>query len=193
MTAGRKDRAERAERAARYRAAGWSLRQTARKLGVSEATVRADLRSAPRPLHSWPLPPPFAGDWRAEAERLRVSGHPDHRNSQLMPYHLIASNLSVDEQDVRAHFTRLRKRDQRARNAAALSAGGWSLRQIACALGVSEATVRRDLKRAQVRHLAARQPLETPTSPSRPVAGPAHPDDAHGNVVPLRARTWKLA
>jgi DNA-binding CsgD family transcriptional regulator len=177
----------RAERAAQYRAAGWSLRQIARRIGVSEATVRADLRDAPAPLRSWPLPPPFTGDWRPEAERLRASGHPDHRGSQLMPYHLIASNLSVDEQDVRAHFTRLRKRDQRARNAADLSAGGWSLRQIAAALGVSEATIRRDLRRARVRQLGARRPSDLPTSAPDTIASFTHPDDApSAAVVPLR-------
>jgi DNA-binding CsgD family transcriptional regulator len=181
------DRRSRAERAARYRAAGWSLRQIARRIGVSEWTVRADLRDAPAPLRSSPLPPPFAGDWRAAAERLRAAGHPDHRNSQLMPYHLIASSLSVDERDIRAHFTRLRKRDQRAGNAAALSAGGWSLRQVAAALGASEATVRRDLRRAPVRQLGARQPPEILTSAPGPIAGSTHPDDApSAAVVPLR-------
>jgi hypothetical protein len=183
-------RRDRAERAARYRAAGWSLRQIAHRTGVSEATVRADLRDAPAPLRPSPVAPPFTGDWRAKAEQLRAAGHPDHAGSQLMPYHLIASNLSIDERDVRAHFTRLRKRDQRAANAAALTAGGLSLRQVATALGVSEATVRRDLRHAPVvRQLGARQPPENPTSAPHPITDSTHPDDApEAAIIPLLRR-----
>jgi hypothetical protein len=180
-------RRDRAQRAARYRAAGWSLRQIARRIKVSEATVRADLRAAPPPLHPWPQPAPFSGDWRAEAERLRASGHPDHKNSQAMPHWMIADRLAVDEADVRAHFARLRRRDQRASNVASLSAGGLSLRQVAAALGISEATVRRDLRTARVRQLGARRRSEIPTSAPGAIAGFTHPDDAAAAaVIPLR-------
>jgi hypothetical protein len=104
-----------------------------------------------------------------------------------MPFHLIASNLSVDERDVRAHFARLRRRDQRAANVAALSGGGLSLRQVADALGTSEATVRRDLRRTPVRHLPARRRSETPTSAPGATAGSTHLNDAPvGAVIPLR-------
>ena len=84
-----------------------------------------------------------------------------------MPSWMIARNLAVDERDVRRLFARLRKRDARAASAAALRADGLSLRAVAGRLGVSEATVRRDLAAdAPVRHPAARKPGIRPgTSP----------------------------
>jgi DNA-binding CsgD family transcriptional regulator len=171
-----------ADTAARLRAAGWSLRQIARYLGVSPSTVRADLSTAPVPLQPDPRPRPFDRDWRPDAERLRAAGHPDHRNSQPMPFYMIASRLAVDERDVRRYFARLRRLDTRAANAASLRAGGLSLRAIAACLGVSEATVRRDLAATPVRHPAARKKDVRPGSG----AGTAHPHDAGGNVIPLR-------
>lgn len=174
---------ERADRAARLRASGWSLRQIARHLGVADSTVRADLRTAPVPIRPSPDPRPWSGDWRPEAMRLRACGHPDHQGSQPMPFRMIAERLAVDERDVRRHFARLRKRDARAAEAAALRASGLSLRAIAPRLGVSEPTVRRDLAaRPPVRHPAARFPRIRPGTAS----GTAHPDDAPSAVIPLR-------
>jgi transposase len=157
-------RRERADAAASLRAAGWSLRQIARHLHVSA------------------LRRPWEDDWRPEAQRLRAAGHPDHRNSQLMPFWMIAERLSVSEREVRRHFARLRARESRAKRAAWLRTAGHSLRQIAASLGVSEATIRRDLAARPVRHLPARKTRIVPAS----AAGITHPDDAPGNVVPLR-------
>ena len=176
-------RRERADRAARLRAAGWSLRQIARSLGVADSTVRADLRAAPVPLRPAATPRPWQGTaWWPEAVRLRAEGHPDHQGSQPMPFRMIAERLAVDEQDVRRHFARLAKRDKRARQAAVLRACGLSLRAAAACLGVSEATVRRDLAaEPPVRHPAARFPGISPGNDT----GIAHPEDAH-SVIPLR-------
>jgi hypothetical protein len=99
-----------------------------------------------------------------------------------MPFHMIAERLAIDERDVRRYFTQLRRRDTRAANAASLRSGGLSLRAIAACLGVSEATVRRDLAATPVRHQAARKKDIRPGSS----AGIAHPHDAAGNVIPLR-------
>jgi lambda repressor-like predicted transcriptional regulator len=177
-------RHERAESAARLRAAGWSLRQIARHLRVADSTVRADLRDAPAPLRPYPLAPPFAGDWRAKAEQFRAAGHPDHRRSQPMPFWMIAERLSVPERDVRRHFARLRSRESRADRALWLRTAGQSLREIAASLGVSEATVRRDLADRPVRHLPARKTRIVPAA----ATGIAHPDDAAPAVIPLRRR-----
>jgi hypothetical protein len=99
-----------------------------------------------------------------------------------MPFHLIASNLAVDEGDLRRHFARLRKRDTRAANAAALRAGGLSLRAVAACLGVDEATIRRDLAAGTpVRHPAGWKPDIRPGSSAEIV----HPSAA-SNVIPLR-------
>jgi lambda repressor-like predicted transcriptional regulator len=175
-------RRERADRAARLRAAGWSLRQIARSLGVADSTIRADLRAAPVPLRRSPVPRPWSGDWRPEAVRLRVAGHPDHQGSQPMPFRMIAERLAVAEEDVRRHFARLAKRDKRARQAATLRACGLSLRAVAGRLGISEATVRRDLAaEPPVRHPAARFPDISPGNNT----GIAHPEDAH-SVIQLR-------
>jgi lambda repressor-like predicted transcriptional regulator len=176
-------RRDRADRAARLRAAGWSLRQIARSVGVADSTVRADLRAAPVPLRPSPVPRPWSGTvWWPEAVRLRASGHPDHQGSQAMPFHMIAERLAVAEEDVRRHFARLGKRDKRGRQSAALRACGLSLRAVADCLGVSEATVRRDLAaEPPVRHPAARFPDISPGSDT----GIAHPEDAL-NVIPLR-------
>jgi DNA-directed RNA polymerase specialized sigma24 family protein len=176
-------RRDRADRAAELHAAGWSARQIARKLGVSDSTVRADLRTAPAPLRPYPLPRPFDGDWRPEALRLRAAGHPDHRRSQLMPCWMVAERLGIAERDVRRFFTRLRKLETRAANAAQLRAGGMSLRQIAAAVGVSEPTVRRDLTR--VRHLPARKRSRDLAQSS----GIAHLHDAPGQVLAFRRTT----
>lgn len=176
------ERLERAEKAAEYRAAGWSPRQIARRLGVAESTVRADLRGAPAPLHPYPLPAPFTGDWRAKAEQLRAAGHPDHANSQLRPFWMIAQDLVINERDVRRHFARLRARESRADRAVWLKISGKSLREIAASLGVSEATVRRDLAARPVRHLPARKNRILPAT----ATGIAHPDDAPADVIPLR-------
>jgi len=178
-------RRDRADTAARLHAAGWSARQIARHLRVSDSTVRADLATAPAPLRPSALQRPWEGDWRPGAVRLRASGHPDHRNSQPMPYWMIAERLSVPERDVRRHFARLRARESRADRAAWLRTAGRSFRQIAARLGVSEATVRRDLAARPVRHLPARKTRVVPASG----AGIAHPDDAPPvNVVPLQRR-----
>lgn len=182
MTRATDRRRDRADSAARLRAAGWSFRQIARRLGVSDSTVRADLAIAPVPLRPSALPRPWTGDWRPEAVRLRAAGHPDHRGSQPMPFWLIASRLAVDERDVRRYFSQLRQRDERAAKAAALRSGGLSLRAIADRLGVSEPTVRRDLTATPLRHPAARKPDVRPGNDS----GIAHPHDAPGNVIPLR-------
>jgi DNA-binding CsgD family transcriptional regulator len=173
-------RRDRAESAARLRAAGWSLRQIARHLRVADSTVRADLRTAPVPLQPSVLRRPWEGDWRAEARRLRDRGHPDHRNSQAMPFWMITQELGIAERDVRRYFARIRKQEIRAANAAQLRAGGMSLRQIAAALGVSEPTVRRDLTR--VRHLPARKRSRDLAQSS----GVAHLHDAPGQVLPFR-------
>ena len=183
MTGSLADRHDRAVQAARLRAAGWSLRQIARKLGVADSTVRADLRAAAAPLRPSPSPRPWSGDWRPEADRLRAAGHPDHQRSQLTPFWMIAERLAVDEGDVRRHFARLRKRESRADRAAWLRTAGQSLRQIATTLGVSEATVRRDLSARPVRHLPARKNRIVPAS----AAEIAHPNDAPpATVLPLR-------
>ena len=176
-------RLDRADIAARLHAAGWPKRQIARFLHVSDSTVRSDLRTAAAPLRPSGLQRPWVGDWRPEAVRLRASGHPDHRNSQLMPIWMISKRLGVSEPDIRRHFARLRKRESRADRAAWLRTAGQSLRQIAVVLGVSEATVRRDLADRPVRHLPARKPRIIPASASET----AHPDDAPpATVVPLR-------
>jgi DNA-binding CsgD family transcriptional regulator len=175
-------RRDRADSAARLRAAGWSFRQIARRLGVSDSTVRMDLRTAPAPLRPSPLPRPFGRDWRPEAERLRAAGHPDHRRSQAMPFWMIAERLAIAERDVRRYFAQLRRRDTRAANAASLRSGGLSLRAIAACLGVSEATIRRDLTASPVRHQAERKPDIRPGS----ATGIARPDDAPGKVIPFR-------
>jgi transposase len=182
MTRAADRRRDRADSAARLHAAGWSFRQIARRLGVSDSTVRADLRTAPVPLRPSPVPRPWTGDWRPEAVRLRAAGHPDHRRSQPMPFHMIAGRLAVDEREVRRYFNRLRRRDTRAANAASLRSGGLSLRAIAACLGVSEATVRRDLAATPLRHQAARKPDVRPGSST----GIAHPHDAPGKVIPFR-------
>ena len=202
MTGSLADRVGRAERAARLRSTGWSLRQIARKLGVADSTVRADLRAAAAPfaangtrrvlplpvaaaapLRPPPPPRPWSGDWRPEATRLRAAGHPDHQRSQLMPFWMIAERLAVDEGDVRRHFARLRKRESRADRAVWLRTAGQSLRQIATALGVSVATVQRDLADRPVSHLPARKVRIVPGS----APAIAHPDDTPpDNVVPLR-------
>jgi predicted transcriptional regulator len=182
-------RHERAESAARLRAAGWSLRQIARHLGVSDSTVRADLRTAPVPLQPSVLRRPWEGDWRPEARRLRARGHPDHRNSQLMPFWMIAEKLGVAERDVRRYFARSRSRESRADRAVWLRIAGQSLREIAASLGVSEATVRRDLADRPVRHLPARKTRIVPAT----ATGIAHPDDAASTVIPLRRRQNRSA
>jgi predicted DNA-binding transcriptional regulator YafY len=99
-----------------------------------------------------------------------------------MPFYMIAERLSVAERDVRRYFAQLRRRDTRVDNAAALRSGGLSLRAIAACLGVSEATVRRDLAANPVRHPPARKSDIRPGSPT----GIARPDDAPGKVIPFR-------
>ena len=136
-------RLARADTAAQLHAAGWSKRQIARFLHVSDSTIRSDLHTAAAPLHPSHRPRPWVGDWRPEAVRLRASGHPDHRSSQAMPVWMISERLGVSERDVRRYFARLRKREARADRAVWLRTGGQSLRQIATALGVSVATVQR--------------------------------------------------
>jgi lambda repressor-like predicted transcriptional regulator len=176
-------RVDRVDVAAQLHAAGWPMRQIARFLHVSDSTIRSDLRAAAAPLRPSSLPRPWVGDWRPEAVRLRESGHPDHRNSQLMPLWMISDRLGVSERDVRRHLARLRNRESRADRAVWLRTAGQSLRQIATTLGVSEATVRRDLAARPVRHLPARKARIVPAS----APAIAHPDDApQATVVPLR-------
>lgn len=174
-------RAGRAADAVRLHGEGWSARQIARRLDVSDSTTRRDLRdsgAAAAEPHVTQLRQ--RRGWHAEAEMLRASGHPDHRTSQRMPYTMIAERLGVDEAAVRRHFAREARREARAAEARRLRAAGLSLRQIAARLRVDEATVRRDLSIATVRHLPAR------SSPPDPLtgAGIAHPDAA--SVTPLR-------
>jgi transposase len=176
-------RRDRAAAAAELRAADWSLRQIARHLRVAESTVRADLRAAAAPLRPSALRRPWQGNWRPEALRLRAKGHPDHQGSQPRPYWMIAKDLAVDERDIRRYFARLGKRDARAAEAAVLHASGLSGREIARRLGVSEATIRRDLTGPRgVRHPRARKTPPTPL----PTARTADLRDAPGIVIPLR-------
>lgn len=155
----------------------------ARRLEVSEGTIRTDLRNAPAPLRPSPVPRPWAGDWRPEAERLRASGHPDHRTSAPMPHWMIAERLSVSEQDIRRHFARRRRRDARAAEAGRLRGDGLSNRAIARALGVTEATIRRDLASTPVRHPGAQKLSSIPSS--APISARAN-DAPRTNVLPLR-------
>jgi predicted ArsR family transcriptional regulator len=100
-----------------------------------------------------------------------------------MPVWMIGDRLGISEPDIRRHFARLRNRESRADRAAWLRTAGQSLRQIATALGVSEATVRRDLAARPVRHLPARKSRIVPASAPEI----AHQNDAPpAAVVPLR-------
>src|SRR5271165_3654559 len=124
-------RLDRAVTAARLHREGWSVRQIARRLEVSDSTVRADLRdSTPGST------PPAARlqrhrGWETAAEMLRASGHPEHQQSQLMPYWMIAERLGIREEAIRRYFTRQRSRTARADEAARLRSAGLPLRQIA--------------------------------------------------------------
>jgi DNA-binding CsgD family transcriptional regulator len=147
-------RTRRRKRAAALRGQGLTTRQIAARLGVSQPTVVRDLRAhraaeaeailAVLAGQPEPEPQPPAPRWLAVATALAVLRRPGYREL------------------IRASRWQ-RYGTQRRADAAFLRDHGATLREIAAALGVSPATVLRDLRREQPPDL----PLPPPPSQPR--------------------------